>query len=463
MLKRTFVLCSALLLGWTLSLTPTLAQDKAVAPVAASATEIMVGPAKLTAGDTIVFLGDSITHQRLYTQYIEDFFMTRFPDVKLNFHNSGIGGDRAWDAVARLDRDVLAMDPSLVTILLGMNDGRYVPFDAEIFETYRTDMSTLLDGLAKSDAAVVPITPTMFDAQAARQQLQKRPRDEQMMQQYNAVLAYFGTWLRGEADRRGLRSIDMFSPLNQLTRQARQVDPAFTFIADAIHPGPDGQLIMAFAWLQDLGVQRSVSNIVVSLNPKGQRVARATGGTVSEISGDESRVEFTFAGRSLPWVVPDEAQMAAKMLNLGHKMSKEGLQVHSLPAGKYRLSIDGTEIGVFGHTSLASHIELQKYTNTPQYQQAAKVAAMNAERNNGPVKALRDHWYIVRNLNRVRRDSQANPNDEGLAKKLEEAEKKAVGFEERLVELEAAAQQSLDAIYEINQPQPHHYVIERVQ
>ena len=30
-------------------------------------------------GDSIVFLGDSITHQCLYTQYIEDFFYTRFP------------------------------------------------------------------------------------------------------------------------------------------------------------------------------------------------------------------------------------------------------------------------------------------------------------------------------------------------------------------------------------------------
>jgi hypothetical protein len=28
-------------------------------------------------GDTLVFLGDSITHQCLYTQYIEDFFYTR--------------------------------------------------------------------------------------------------------------------------------------------------------------------------------------------------------------------------------------------------------------------------------------------------------------------------------------------------------------------------------------------------
>src|SRR5690242_15012298 len=32
-------------------------------------------------GDTVVFLGDSITHQCLYTQYLEDFFYTRYPNV----------------------------------------------------------------------------------------------------------------------------------------------------------------------------------------------------------------------------------------------------------------------------------------------------------------------------------------------------------------------------------------------
>lgn len=32
----------------------------------------------LKAGDTIVILGDSITHQCLDTQYVEDFFYTRF-------------------------------------------------------------------------------------------------------------------------------------------------------------------------------------------------------------------------------------------------------------------------------------------------------------------------------------------------------------------------------------------------
>jgi len=351
---------------------------------------VSVAGTELNSGDTVVFLGDSITHQRLYTRYIEDFFITRFPHVPLRFHNAGIGGDRAWDALQRLEKDVLSKNPSLVTILLGMNDASYRPFDAEVFQTYESDMTELLDRLGGSSATTVPITPTMFDAKAARAMLKKRPREALMLRQYNAVLAFYGTWLRGEADRRGMRSIDMFAPLNQLTRSARQDDPDFTFIPDAIHPAAGGQLIMAHAWLEDLGMRGPVSNIVLTKLVKGERKARVSGGTISDLNADGDAIEFTFHAHALPWVTPQDTAKAAKMLRLDHRFSREGFQVHGLAPGKYTLSIDETEIGTFSHTQLAAHIELQRFPSTPQSLQAARVVAMNARRNETVVKELRD-------------------------------------------------------------------------
>src|ERR1700747_601574 len=47
-------------------------------------------------GDRVVFLGDSITEQRLYTTYIEAYALTRHPDWKLSFRNVGWGGDTSW-------------------------------------------------------------------------------------------------------------------------------------------------------------------------------------------------------------------------------------------------------------------------------------------------------------------------------------------------------------------------------
>lgn len=426
---------------------------------------IQVGAAKLQSGDAVVFLGDSITHQRLYTQYIEDFFITRFPSTPLKFHNAGIGGDRAWDALERLDRDVLSKKPKLVTILLGMNDGRYQAFDHDIFATYEADMSELLDRLEAAGTAVSPITPTMFDAGAARAMLRQRPREESMLRQYNAVLAYFGTWLRDDADRRGMRSIDMFSPLNHYTRLARQDDPQFTFIKDAIHPGTDGQLIMAHSWLENLGMQGPVSNITLVPAKDGYR-ARATGGEVSELASADGSIEFSFLANALPWVTPDDTLVAAKMLKLDHRFSREGFQVHGLPAGKYALSIDGTPIGEFTHTQLAAHIELQRFPTTPQSIQAAKVVAMNKARNESTIKDLRGHWVMSRNLARDKR-SLAETTDETarevLQKKVADGEKRMEGFGEKLVSLEQKADEELAAIYEAARPVAHRYVLQIVE
>ena len=42
-------------------------------------------------GDRVVFLGDSITEQKLYTTYIEAYTVTRFPKQEFHFWNSGWG------------------------------------------------------------------------------------------------------------------------------------------------------------------------------------------------------------------------------------------------------------------------------------------------------------------------------------------------------------------------------------
>jgi len=45
-------------------------------------------------GDRVVFYGDSITDQRLYTTFVETYVITRFPQMKVSFVHSGVGGDR---------------------------------------------------------------------------------------------------------------------------------------------------------------------------------------------------------------------------------------------------------------------------------------------------------------------------------------------------------------------------------
>ncbi len=96
---------------------------------------------QLKDGDRVVFFGDSITDQRLYTTFAETYAVTRFPARRIAFVHSGWGGDRVTGGggggvQVRLARDVVAYHPNVVTIMLGMNDGRYRKFDAQIFDIY---------------------------------------------------------------------------------------------------------------------------------------------------------------------------------------------------------------------------------------------------------------------------------------------------------------------------------------
>src|ERR687897_1197137 len=73
-------------------------------------------------GDTVVFLGDSITAARTYGKVIENYTLLRYPDRKVRFVNAGWGGDTAAGGLKRLDRDVFAHNPTVLTVAYGVND-----------------------------------------------------------------------------------------------------------------------------------------------------------------------------------------------------------------------------------------------------------------------------------------------------------------------------------------------------
>ena len=156
-----------------------------LAVIFALVTTRLVGDFSIRDGDRVVFLGDSITEQRLYTTYIEAYALTRYPAWTLTFRNVGWGGDTAWlrqrahpdetklfaadeaiqqkmveDSVGRgLDRDVLPLRPTFVTIKFGMNDHSYQVFRPDIFAAYTRSQERLGKVLAANGARVAFLTP----------------------------------------------------------------------------------------------------------------------------------------------------------------------------------------------------------------------------------------------------------------------------------------------------------------
>jgi lysophospholipase L1-like esterase len=402
-------------------------------------------------GDTVVFLGDSITHQCLYTQYLEDYFYTRFPGVHVRFHNAGVGGDKAADALARFDMDVAAYKPKYVTILLGMNDGNYKQWDADTFEKYQKGMLELLDKIQGIGATAIVMGPTMFDRDALLVKPNpRRPFDSDVSKYYNAVMAYYGTYMRDQAAERGLGYVDMFAPLNDLTMQEREHNPNFTMIPDAIHPDPDGHVIMASALLEAEHEPRPAVMTTATLTSKGWKVVVGPAGQAADVQGDAEHLTFTAQEPALPWVVPAEAQLGYKLAIAGHRYSTEPFRVIGLAPGKYELKINGEVIGTFPAPSLAARIELQNFDKCPQYQQALAVAKLDKDKNEKVVHPMRDLYGKLKGKRHAKGATPESVNAfiEEIKPKLEEFDKQQAEYDQR--------------IYEAAQPKPLKYELTKV-
>ncbi len=89
-------------------------------------------PLKLKSGQTLLFIGDSITDcgrrggerplGNGYVRLFNDFLTIREPEKKLTIINKGIGGDRVTGLQQRWTDDVLRHRPDWLSIKIGIND-----------------------------------------------------------------------------------------------------------------------------------------------------------------------------------------------------------------------------------------------------------------------------------------------------------------------------------------------------
>src|SRR5438128_548040 len=122
-------------------------------------------------GDRVLMIGDSITEQHLYSNYVEMWTVSRFPAWKLTFRNTGIGGDRSVGGNNRFARDVLAHHPSAMTVDFGMNDGGYRAFDESLFKAYMGGLQGMADKAKEAKIRVAWITPQPVEANDASRAL----------------------------------------------------------------------------------------------------------------------------------------------------------------------------------------------------------------------------------------------------------------------------------------------------
>ncbi len=326
----------------------------------------------------MVFYGDSITDQRLYTTFVESYAVTRFPGMNLTFVHSGWGGDRVSGGGGglvdtRLSRDVYAYRPTVITVMLGMNDGRYRAFDQAIFDEYASGYRHIVS----SAKEVLPgirmtlIQPSPYD------DVTRPPTFEGG---YNNVLVRYGQFVRELAAKESLDSADLNAYVVAALEKAKALDSAKApdLIKDRVHPGPGGHLLMAAALLKAWGAPALVSSVEIEGSS-----ATAANATIDRLSVENGTLQWTEMENALPMPLDLKdagVALALKSSDFIDTLDREMLRVSALSAPSYRLTIDGEIIGTFTREDLAHGVNLAALP-TPMLRQAVAVHALTLKHN----------------------------------------------------------------------------------
>jgi lysophospholipase L1-like esterase len=352
-----------------------------IAAVCLASVFAQQAPFFLKDGDTVVFYGDSITDQRLYTTFVETYVVTRYPQMNVKFVHSGWGGDRVTGGGGgridvRLQRDVIAYKPTVMTIMLGMNDGRYGAFDQETFDTFANGYKYIVKTVksALPGVRITAIQPSPYD------DVTKAPL---FPGGYNAVLVRYGEFIKDLGNAEHLSVADLNTPVVQELAKAQSLDPKAgdTLIRDRVHPGAGGHLLMAKALLKAWGAPAVVTD--VEIDSKSATATRTDNTTVSATS-KEGGLSWDQLDRALPMPLDFKdagVALAVRSSDVERTLDQEILRVTGLAPGRYRVSIDGEEVDSFTAAQLADGINLAMLP-TPMSRQAADVHALTVRHNN---------------------------------------------------------------------------------
>lgn len=117
--------------------------------------------------DRWVCLGDSITAMNCYPKVLAAVFKHYHPGATLTVVNSGVGGDTASDDPKKLQDRVLKYDPSIVSIMYGMNEAinTWQPGQPKqpVQEHYRQCLTYMARTLRQKGVTVLLMSPTLTD------------------------------------------------------------------------------------------------------------------------------------------------------------------------------------------------------------------------------------------------------------------------------------------------------------
>jgi lysophospholipase L1-like esterase len=311
-------------------------------------------------GDRIVFLGDSITEQYQYSNYLELYLTTRHPDWNLFFLNAGIGGDTANGGAGRFQSHVLDEQPTAVTINFGMNDAGYGKFDANRNKQYVQKTEQMLEMAKKANVRVALLSPNAVDR-----------RGRENFKLYVETQKEFYAPLKGLAEKHGFRFADQYA-VTRAAIEKMEADKADKVIPyyDGFHTSPPGGLLMAHAILTGLDSPAKVSGVTIDAAASKIDAENATAGGLKV---SDTVVSFTRTDKALPFPVQNDWKTILPYVNDLKDLNDYSLIIKGLKNGIWEIRIDGKPVLQVSADDLARGVNLGNVTTGPVFEHSQKV------------------------------------------------------------------------------------------
>lgn len=309
-------------------------------------------------GDTVVFLGDSITAARSYGKIIEDYTLLRFPKRKVHFHNAGWGGDTAAGGLARLERDVFSRGATLLTVAYGTNDiGWGMLADAVHKQRYLDSIRGIVEACKKRNVRVFICSAAINSGDP------DKTEDSFLQTMCDEGMAIARSLGEGAIDvQRSMRAIQkhVWQTNAKLTDEKRR---AILHAADGAHLTEAGQMAMAYAILKGLGAPAEVS--AATVDAREAKVLDASGCVVSDVKSSADGVEFDRLDEGLPINFGAMAAFYFWHIPYPQELNRYMLTVKNLADGKYELLANGRKVGTWPHAALDKGINISFATANP--------------------------------------------------------------------------------------------------
>lgn len=331
-------------------------------------------------GDNVAICGDSITEQKLYSIFIEDYLVMCQPAKDLRAAQFGWSGEATGGFAKRMNNDVIWYKPAVATTCYGMNDGGYKPPMPDKQQYYRDNLRAIVKNFKQGGVRLIVVgSPGCVDSQT----FQKNPANAVW---YNQTLAGLRDVAREVAKEEGVAFADVFEPMHSAMEKAKAKFGKDYHVAgpDGIHPAANGHLIMAYAFLKAMGCDGNIGTITFDCAADSAEATeghKVLGVKAGRIEVESTRYPFCFFDQRADKdsANPNSTTGILQFFPFNEDLNRFKLVVKNAPSQRLKVTW-GPQTKEFSADQLASGINLAaEFLDSPFKRPFEKV--QNAIRN----------------------------------------------------------------------------------